>query len=75
MASVTFGFCRSKGPLLSGSRYLRVAVTLGWLKNVCGIALPTSGELDEEINLNGLENYTVGHSSDVEQIWFHDNNQ
>jgi len=28
---------------------------LGWLKNVCGIALPTSGELDEEINLNGLE--------------------
>lgn len=23
-------------------------------------------------NLSGLENYTVGHSSDVEQIWFHD---
>ena len=58
--------CRPKGPLLSGSRYFRVAVTLGWLKNVCGIALPTSGERDDEINLSGLENYTIGHSSDVE---------
>jgi len=37
---------------------------LGWLKNFCGIALPTSGERDQEINLNGLENYTIGlHSS------------
>jgi len=36
------------------------------LKNVCGIALPTSAERDEDINLNGLENYTIGlHSSGV----------
>ena len=66
-APVTFGFCRPKG------LYFRVAVTLGWLKNVCGIALPTSGERDEEIYPNGLENYTIGlHSS---QIWFLDNNE
>jgi len=46
---------------------------MGWLKNVCGIALPTSGERDEEIYLNGLENYTIGlHSS---QIWFLDKNE
>jgi len=32
----------------------------------CGFALPTSGERDDEINLSGLENYTIGHSSDVE---------
>jgi len=33
---------------------------------VCGIALPMSAERDEDINLNGLENYTIGlHSSDV----------
>ena len=38
----------------------------------CGIVLPTSGQRDNEINLSGLENYTVGHSSDVEQVWFHD---
>ena len=37
-APVTFGFSRPKGPLLSGSRYFRVAVTFGWLKNVCNPA-------------------------------------
>lgn len=36
-----------------------------------GIALPTSGQRDNLIHLSGLENYSVGHSSDVEQIWFH----
>jgi len=35
-----------------------------------GFALPTSGERDDEINLSGLENYTIGHSSDVEQIQY-----
>ena len=30
-ALVTLGFCRPKGPLLLGSRYFRVAVTLEWL--------------------------------------------
>ena len=32
----------------------------------------TSGQRDDEINLSDLENYTIGHSSDVEHIWFHD---
>jgi len=47
-----------------------VAVTLGWLKNVCGIALPMSGECDEEINLNGLENYTIGRIQAMEPNMF-----
>ena len=34
-APVTFEFCRQKGPLLTGSRYFRVAVIFGQLKNVC----------------------------------------
>jgi len=38
----------------------------------CGIASPTSGQRDSEINLSGLENYTIGQLSDMEQIWFHD---
>jgi len=37
-----------------------------------GIALPTSGQRDNLIHLSGLGNYSVGHSSDVEQMWFHD---
>ena len=52
------------------SRRLRDTIIRSFVK--CGIALPTSGQRDNEINLSGLENYTVGHSSDVEQIWFHD---
>jgi len=33
--------------------------------------LPTSGERDEEINLNGPENYTIGlHSSDRAKYGF-----
>ena len=36
-APVTFGFSRPKGPLLSGGRYFRVAVTFGWLRNVCNL--------------------------------------
>ena len=31
-----------------------------------------TGQRDNEINLSGPENYTIGHSSDVENIWFHD---
>ena len=27
---------------------------------------------DDEINLSNLENYTIGHSSDMEHIWFHE---
>ena len=52
------------------SRRLRDTIIRSFVK--CGIVLPTSGQRGNEINLSGLENYTVGHSSDVEQIWFHD---
>ena len=38
-APVIFGFSRPKGPLLSGGRYFRVAVTFGWLENVCNSAV------------------------------------
>jgi len=38
-APVIFGFSSQKGPLFSGSRYLRVAVTFGWLKNVCTVTV------------------------------------
>ena len=52
------------------SRHLRDAIVHSFVK--CGIALPTSGQRDHEINLSGLKNYTIGHSSDVEHICFHD---
>jgi len=51
------------------SRRLRETIVRSFEK--CGIALPTSGQRDNFIHLSGLENYSVGHSSDVEQIWFH----
>ena len=38
-ALVIFGFSRSKGPLLSGSRYFRAAATFGQLKNVCNSSI------------------------------------
>ena len=38
-APVIFGFSSPKGPLLSGGRYFRVAVTFGWLENVCNSAV------------------------------------
>ena len=38
-APVIFGFSSPKGPLLSGGRYFRVAVTFGWLENVCNSAM------------------------------------
>ena len=52
------------------SRRLRETIVRSFEK--CGIALPTSGQWDNLIHLSGLEKYSVGHSSDVEQIWFHD---
>ena len=44
------------------SRRLRDTVYRSFVK--CGIALPTSGQRDSEINLSGLENsnYTIGHA-------------
>ena len=38
-APIIFGFSSPKGPLLSGGRYFRVAVTFGWLENVCNSAV------------------------------------
>ena len=38
-APFIFGFSSPKGPLLSGGRYFRVAVTFGWLENVCNSAV------------------------------------
>ena len=38
-APVIFGFSSPKGPLLSGGRYFRVAITFGWLENVCNSAV------------------------------------
>ena len=37
----------------------------------CGIALPTSGERDNEINLEGIPNYSISKSSDVEDLVFY----
>ena len=36
----------------------------------CGIALPISGSRDSEINFNGLPDYRMGGSADVEEIEF-----
>ena len=37
----------------------------------CGIAIPTTGERDNEINISGLDNYSIGESSDTEESWFY----
>lgn len=55
------------------SRRLRDTIIRSFAK--CGIALPTSGQRDNEINLSGLENYTIGNSSDVESIWINDDEE
>ena len=36
----------------------------------CGISLPISGNRDSEINIDGLPDYRVGESADIEQIEF-----
>ena len=36
----------------------------------CGISLPISGNRDSEINIDGLPEYRVGESADIEQIEF-----
>ena len=38
----------------------------------CGIALPTSGERDNEINIEGIPEYTIAPSYDVEHVMFYD---
>ena len=31
----------------------------------------TTGERDNEINISGLDNYSICQSSDTEELWFH----
>ena len=38
----------------------------------CDNALPTSGERDNEINIEGIPEYTIGQSYDVEEVMFYD---
>ena len=49
------------------TRRLKSTISRSYVKS--GFALPTSRERDDESNLSGLENYTIGHSSDVEQLY------
>ena len=35
------------------------------------ITIPTTWERDNEINIGGLDNYSIGQSSDFEELWFH----
>ena len=37
----------------------------------CGIALQTSGSKDSEINIDGLSDYSIGESADVEELTFY----
>ena len=37
----------------------------------CGIALPTSRSKDSEINMDGLSDYSIGESTDVEELTFY----
>ena len=36
----------------------------------CGISLPISGSRDSEINIDGLADYRMGESADIEEIEF-----
>ena len=36
----------------------------------CGISLPISGSRDSEINIDGLPDYRMGESADIEEIEF-----
>ena len=38
----------------------------------CGIAPPTSRERDNEINIEGVLEYTISQSYDVEDVMFYD---
>ena len=49
--------------LASAERHIRSFVK-------CGIALPISGSRDSEINIDGLPDYRMNESADVEEIKF-----
>ena len=51
-----------------GSRLLKDTVIDLFVK--CGIALPISGSRDSEINIDGLPDYRMNESADVEEIEF-----
>ena len=48
---------------------MRKTVVCSFIK--CGIALPTSGSKDSEINIDGLSDYSIGESADVEELTFY----
>ena len=48
------------------SRRLKDTVIRSFVK--CGIALPISGSRDNEINIDGLPDYCMNESADVEEI-------
>ena len=50
------------------SRRLKDTVIRSIVK--CGVALPISGSRDSEINIDGLPDYRMGESVDVEEIDF-----
>ena len=52
------------------SRRIKDTVIRSFVK--CGIALPTSGERDNEINIEGIPEYTIAPSYDVEHVMFYD---
>ena len=51
------------------SRRLRETVIRSFEK--CRIALPLDGSRDSEINIEGLDDYEVGDSADIEDIEFY----
>ena len=50
------------------SRRLKDTVIRSFVK--CGISLPISGSRDSEINIDGLPDYRMGESADIEEIEF-----
>ena len=48
------------------SRRLKDTVIRSFVK--CGISLPISGSRDSEINIDGLPDYRMGESADIEEI-------
>ena len=52
------------------SRRIKDMVIRSFVK--CGIVLPTSGERDNEINIEGIPGYTIGQPCDVAEVMFYD---
>ena len=50
------------------SRRLKDTVIRSFVK--CGISLPIYGSRDSEINIDGLPDYHMGESADIEEIEF-----